>query len=123
MNRQNLTFMSDLYPEETKGYSRSKGNSIPKPNEVIEQYEPQGNEGGRDDEMESPIHPMFNKPIKPFYDKNHSKYLGMNCRDIFLHIQHCPICSQFFSCNKSMFIIIIIVLIIVCGILLKRIMS
>lgn len=46
-----------------------------------------------------------------------------NCIDIARHIQDCPICSKFYSSDKTIYIIIIVILAIVTLLLLKRILN
>lgn len=49
--------------------------------------------------------------------------LQINCVDIARHIQECPICSKFYSNDKTVYIIAIVVLSIVCLLLLKRVLN
>jgi hypothetical protein len=91
---QHLNLISDLYPE-----------SVGK------------------DEDDHPVHPMFTRPIRPHYDKNPTKYLQMNCQDVYLHLQHCPLCSQFYQCNKGVHTTIIVGLALLCALLLKKVLA
>ena len=43
-----------------------------------------------------------------------------SCLDIAGHINNCPICSKFYNNDKSLFIVTIVILIIVCALLLKK---
>jgi hypothetical protein len=47
----------------------------------------------------------------------------LSCMTIANHIKECPICSKFYNCDNSMYIVCIVLLIIVCIILLKRIIE
>jgi len=49
--------------------------------------------------------------------------MTMNCIDIARHIQDCPICSKFYQNDKTVYIIAIVVLSIVCLLLLKRVLN
>lgn len=47
----------------------------------------------------------------------------LNCVDISNHVQGCPICSRFYHSDKTIYIIVIVLLSIVCLLLLKRILN
>ncbi len=47
----------------------------------------------------------------------------LNCLDVAQHIQGCPICSKFYQNDKTVYIIVIVVLSIVCLLLLKRVLN
>lgn len=47
----------------------------------------------------------------------------ISCMTIANHIKECPICSKFYNCDNSMYIVCIVLLIMVCVILLKRIIE
>lgn len=46
-----------------------------------------------------------------------------NCVDIAKHIETCPICSKFYNNDKTVYIIVIVILSIVCLLLLKRVLN
>lgn len=46
-----------------------------------------------------------------------------NCIDIANHINSCPICSRFYKHDKSVYIVIIALLLIVCVLLLKKVLN
>jgi hypothetical protein len=46
-----------------------------------------------------------------------------SCIDIAEHIANCPICSKFYNTDKSIYIIAIIVLVILCILLLKKVLD
>jgi len=48
---------------------------------------------------------------------------NISCLDIANHIQDCPICSRFYNNDKTIYIICIVVLAIVCLLLLKRVLN
>lgn len=50
-------------------------------------------------------------------------HMDINCVDISKHIQDCPICSKFYHNDKTVYIIAIVVLSIVCLLLLKRVLN
>jgi hypothetical protein len=47
----------------------------------------------------------------------------LNCIDVSNHIKNCPICSKFYENDKSIYIIIIIILAIVCIILARKVLE
>lgn len=47
----------------------------------------------------------------------------IHCIDVSRHIDSCPICSKFYNTDKSIYIIIIVFLAIVCVLLLKRVLE
>lgn len=57
---------------------------------------------------------------KQFKQTDPSTY---NCVDIAKHIQDCPICSRFYNNDKTVYIITIVILSIVCILLLKRVLN
>ena len=48
---------------------------------------------------------------------------NLNCIDVANHIKNCPICSKFYENDKSMYIISIIILIIICIILIRKVLE
>jgi hypothetical protein len=46
-----------------------------------------------------------------------------NCIDVANHIKNCPICSKFYDNDKSMYVVAIIVLIIICIILARKVLE
>lgn len=48
---------------------------------------------------------------------------NISCLEIADHIKDCPICSRFYNCDKTVYIICIVVLAIVCLLLLKRVLN
>lgn len=46
-----------------------------------------------------------------------------NCIDIANHIKDCPICSKFYDNDKTVYIVIIVLLTIICLLLLKRVLN
>lgn len=50
-------------------------------------------------------------------------HMSWNCLDISKHITDCPICSKFYNNDKTIYIITIILLLVICLFLLKRILN
>jgi len=64
---------------------------------------------------------IYEEPIKnqrPVYDPE-----DLSCMTVANHIKDCPICSKFYNCDNSMYIVCIVLLIMVCVILLKKIIE
>lgn len=59
----------------------------------------------------------------PYTIESYEDPKKLTCIDVANHIQNCPICSRFYENDKSIYIVIIIILIIVCGILLKKLID
>jgi hypothetical protein len=59
----------------------------------------------------------YPEPERRIYDSD------LSCMTIANHIKDCPICSKFYNCDNSIYIVCIVLLIIVCIILLKRIIE
>jgi hypothetical protein len=49
--------------------------------------------------------------------------LSYHCIDIANHVENCPICSQIYKNDKTIYIIIIIFLVIICILLLKKVLN
>ncbi len=64
-----------------------------------------------------PPHPAMVSAPPPAPD------LVITCPMIFEHIKTCPICSKFYNSDKTMYVIAIVLLSIICIILLKRVLE
>lgn len=47
----------------------------------------------------------------------------INCIDIVKHVQECPICSKFYNNDKTVYILVIVVLCVICLLLLKKVLD
>jgi hypothetical protein len=74
---------------------------------------------GPEEMIEQPMMGVREMPPRP----SRPDPMSFNCIDIAMHIQHCPICSKFYNGDKSLYIIVIVVLAIVCLLLLKRVLN
>lgn len=61
--------------------------------------------------------------MQPYQEPMRMMSEEISCMTIATHIKDCPICSRFYNCDNSMYIVCIVLLIIVCVILLKRIIE
>lgn len=73
-------------------------------------------QGSQEAIMQPPPPQRMEMPMQP----NHMSY---NCIDIAKHVQDCPICSKFYNNDKTVYIIAIVVLSIICLLLLKRVLN
>jgi len=48
---------------------------------------------------------------------------SFSCQDIYYHIEDCPMCKKFYRSDNTMFLIVIAILIIICALLLKKVLS
>ena len=62
---------------------------------------------------------------QPYYQLPHNIPLHSpySCLDIAGHIDNCPICAKFYKNDKSIYIVTIILLVIICIILLKKVLE
>ena len=57
------------------------------------------------------------------YDSNPGRYLSMNCLDIANHIKYCVVCQKLYSCDKNLYLLVIVTLIVVIAMLIRRIVQ
>jgi hypothetical protein len=100
---------SILSPEQSQKY----GNYIRKTNSDPSMYQQIQDQ---DQEFRTPYIPekkeAFNMPTNT-----------PSCLEVAEHIQFCPICSRFYNNDKTVYIIAIILLAIICCLLLKRVLN
>ncbi len=48
---------------------------------------------------------------------------SFSCLDVANHVKDCPICSKFYNNDKSLYIILIVLLSIICVLLIKRVLN
>jgi len=69
---------------------------------------------------------MINNPY-PFAPENsvRENYVGSmgNCLDVSQHVENCPICSKIYKHDKTIMIITIVILAIICILLLKKVLN
>jgi hypothetical protein len=46
-----------------------------------------------------------------------------SCQDIYFHIENCPMCKKFYKPDNTMYLIVILILIIACTLLLKKVLN
>ena len=68
--------------------------------------------------------PVYQPQYQPQYQpSSFDSERDLSCMTIASHIKNCPLCSQFYNRNDSVYIISIILLIIACVILVKKILE
>ena len=67
----------------------------------------------------------YEEPEKPIENvKKYSMPEGTpSCLDVAEHVTNCPICSKFYNDDKTIYIIAIIVLAVICMLLLKKVLD
>jgi hypothetical protein len=81
--------------------------------------------------MQPPPQEMIEQPVMEVREMRYSPMQGLerpdpmslNCVDIAMHIQQCPICSKFYNGDKSLYVIVIVILSIICLLLMKRVLN
>ena len=67
---------------------------------------------------------VFEEPVIKQKHRNHFfDPEELSCMTVSNHIKDCPICSKFYNCDNSIYIVCIVLLIMVCVILLKKIIE
>ena len=144
----NLPDLDDL--EESNNYSGKRLNSNPqaeqpsnmskfirnshnRPKNMMEEYmEPpsQPMHSSMQPPMNSPMQPPMNSPMQtPMNSPMQTPMQKLNsfgaptCLEIADHISQCPICSKFYNNDKTLWIISIVILIIICLFLLKKVLD
>jgi len=70
----------------------------------------------------------YPKQTRNYIPQNYNSLEGyttreISCIEIANHIRSCPICSKFYDNDKSMYIIVIVILVIMCIILFKKVLE
>jgi hypothetical protein len=75
--------------------------------------------------MEQPVMDIREMRYVPPAQHSHERPdpMSLNCVDVAMHIQECPICSKFYNGDKSLYVIVIVILAIICLLLLKRVLN
>lgn len=105
-----------LAPEKYAKYIRTnremyKGSGMERYEPPQEQYDPQGQQ-----EPQVQV-PQYIEPASKY------AHIPHNCLDIASHVQDCPICSKFYNTDKTIYIIIIIILSLICLLLVKKLLN
>lgn len=120
-NGSNITMISDLPELEDIEPKVQKHIRVHKPNTRQEQYHSQYQPQNIEPEEYTP--PLPRK--QPIYSQDliTPSPSNFNCIDIAKHVEQCPICSRFYHCDKTFYVVTIAVLIIICLMLLKKILD
>lgn len=69
--------------------------------------------------------PMPQQPIENYdeYIENYEDQVPGNCRDVCKHIKNCEICGKLYKNDRTIFLVIIVILSILCILLLKKVLK
>jgi hypothetical protein len=117
MNNRNTDFRFEKY--ERKPEPRIQEYSPPSPPPHIQPYSENFEKNKSSEQIESPYESYidFNRQG---YNKG-QKYLS--CIDVCNHVNSCPVCSRFYNNDKTVYIIIIVLLSIITVICFKKILN
>ena len=79
--------------------------------------------------MTPPVEMIEQAPVMDmrYHHKQHAPErpdpMSLNCVDVAMHIEQCPICSKFYNGDKSLYVIVIVILAIICLLLLKKVLN
>jgi hypothetical protein len=139
--RNNITYLEDLPDlqdlEETKRGSRMPNNPIPEKYQkfIRGSYSPPSQSGMNPPQMHknymterySPPIPSQGQigQIGQIGEESPSRILAdsPSCLEIADHVSACPICSRFYNSDRSVYIIAIVMLAIICILLLKKVLN
>lgn len=107
------SMVGDKYQKAIRGNHQLSPNSGMMP---MNSYDP--SRGNHYEDMPPHPHPHAQQP--PPQALYHPQ---LHCIDVAKHVQDCPICSRFYNNDKTAYVIAIIVLLVICLLLLKRILN
>ena len=114
-------------------FIRNSNRVIPSGAGMSRDGPPMGPMGGPQHMRMMPPQEMMEQPVMDVREMRYSpppssQYerpdpMSLNCVDVAMHIQNCPICSKFYNGDKSLYVIVIVILAIICLLLLKRVLG
>lgn len=106
--------MSQIPPEQAQKYARLIRNPPhrPDPQSGMNMSDYQHHDPQQDQIIEQP--PMLRENLA---------LTRISCLDISDHVKDCPICSKFYSNDRTVYIIIIVILSVICLLLLKKVLD
>lgn len=48
---------------------------------------------------------------------------GVNCPSVMMHINSCPLCNKLYNPDRTLYILLIVILAVICLVLMKRVMD
>ena len=48
---------------------------------------------------------------------------GVNCPSVMMHINSCPLCNKLYNPDRTLYILLIVIIAVVCLVLMKRVMD
>jgi len=113
--------LSGMNPQLDQRYKPEVVPSLSGMNPQLEQrYKPEIIENQTTEMYYTPFHhPHEKEEIKKF----HMPIGTPSCLDVAEHIANCPLCSKFYSTDKTIYIVAIVALSIICILLLKKVLD
>ena len=132
----------DNAPAQESGMYVQRGNNMQQPEHP--QYPPQQHPQQHPQQPHNHLHPPHSHPPRENFNRDHiiskesmidegfeqpppkktySLSEGPSCIDVATHIAECPICSKFYNNDKTLYLLIIAIMSIVCVLLLKRVID
>lgn len=68
-------------------------------------------------------YPFRNAEIMEGYTTPSTPQVQGNCRDIAEHVKNCQVCGKLYNTDKTIYIIAIVLLLVICAILLRKILN
>lgn len=101
--------------ERVHKYIRNNGYNVP-------------NESGMQLQYQNEQQPLsdYQQQLPPQYmlqQQAQEPQQAISCADVYKHIENCPICGKLYSNDKTLYIVAIIFLAVVCIILLKKVLD
>ena len=135
-NGQNVTSINTILPELEDiddSYSGLENNTrcIRNHTKVIPSLSgmnPQLDQRYKPEIIENQTTEMYYTPFHHPHEKEEIKKFHMpigtpSCLDVAEHIANCPLCSKFYSTDKTIYIVAIVALSIICILLLKKVLD
>lgn len=120
MNNQKITYIQDLPDLDEIQMPPSHHQSQPQlPKSIRPNFRPSLESGMMDSPYTQSVFIEDEQPKLP----NPLLYDTPNCIVVSNHIQMCPICSKFYNNDKSLYVITIVLLAIICIMLMKRVLN
>lgn len=116
-----ISDLSGMNPVVEQRYNPEVIPHLSRMNPVVEQiYNPEVMEKSTNEIYYTPFqHPHEKEELKKF----HMPIGTPSCLDVAEHIANCPLCSKFYSTDRTIYIVAIVALSIICILLLKKVLD
>ena len=113
LTQSNLILLEESNSESTLSqYHSSQKENHNIPNQSQDHFQSQSQSQSQSQAQSQALKEHFNMPFG-----------SPSCLDVAEHISKCPICSKFYNTDKTIYIIAIITLAIICILLLKKVLD